>query len=381
MEHKKQMLRLAGLAAVAIGLSASAAGQAFLTPPRIIQASDLNYSLDSRKFQGIPSLAISPRGRLWATWYAGQTPKEDRNNYVVLATSGDDGNNWTESVIIDPDGAGPVRAFDPELWIDPQGRLWAFWAQTIGHDGTVAGVWAMTHAAPDDASVQWSRPRRLTDGIMMCKPTVLSSGEWILPASTWRETDYSAKVVVSVDQGDTWTLRGACHVPKDVRAFDEHMIVERKDRSLWMLVRTRYGIGESVSQDRGVTWPALSPSPIRHPSARFFVRRLQSSKLLLVKHGPINMKIGRSHLTAYLSGDDGRTWSDGLLLDERSGVSYPDGQQDRDGTIHIIYDHSRTGAREILLARFTEDDVVAGNPDSATVSLRMIVSQCPAEGN
>jgi predicted neuraminidase len=210
---------------------------------------------------------------------------------------------------------------------------------------------------------------------MMCKPTVLSSGEWILPASTWRETDHSAKVVVSVDQGKTWTVRGACHVPREVRAFDEHMIVERKDRSLWMLVRTRYGIGESVSQDRGVTWRALSPSPIRHPSARFFVRRLRSDKLLLVKHGPLDAQSGRSHLTAYLSEDDGRTWSDGLLLDERSGVSYPDGQQDKDGAIHIIYDHSRTGAREILLARFTEDDVVAGNPDSASVSLRMIVSK------
>lgn len=377
----KPKLLLAVPTVAAIVLSASAAEEAHLAPPQTIGAPDQNHALKSRKFQGIPSLAISPKGRLWATWYAGSTPGEDRNNYVVVATSGVGGTTWTEKLVIDPDADGPVRAFDPQLWVDPKGKLWSFWAQAIGHNGTVAGVWAMTNDDPDKDAAAWSQPRRLTDGIMMGKPTVLSSGEWILPASTWRETDHSARVVCSVDNGETWKLRGACNVPKEVRAFDEHLVVERKDRSLWMLARTKYGIGESISKDRGQTWGALSPSAIRHPSARFFVRRLRSDNLLLVKHGPMHQNSGRSHLTAYLSSDDGRTWSGGLLLDSRSGVSYPDGQQAQDGTIHIIYDHSRTGAREILMAKFTEEDVVAGNPASATVSLRMIVSKYPEAGD
>jgi predicted neuraminidase len=332
-------------------------------------------------FQGIPSLAISPQGRLWATWYAGKTPKEDHNNYVVVATSGDGGTTWTESHIIDPDAEGPVRAYDPELWIDPEGRLWSFWAQAIDHDGTVAGVWVMTNSNPDKSDSEWSKPRRITDGIMMCKPTILSSGEWILPASTWRDTDNSARVVVSRDRGQTWSILGACNVPKKDRYYDEHMIVEKEDKSLWMLIRTSYGIGESVSSDRGKTWSALVPSSIQHPSARFFIRRLHSGNLLLVKHGPIEKRIGRSHLTAYLSDDDGRTWSDGLLLDERKGVSYPDGQQNENGTIHIIYDYSRRDAREILMATFTENDVITGNPDSENVSLQMVVSKYPELGN
>ncbi|MCK5208591.1 MAG: exo-alpha-sialidase, partial [Cyclobacteriaceae bacterium] len=115
------------------------------------------------------------------------------------------------------------------------------------------------------------------------------------------------------------------------------------------------------------------------PSARFFIRRLHSGNLLLVKHGPISERIGRSHLTAYVSEDDGFTWTGGLLLDERNGVSYPDGQQSQDGTIHIIYDYSRTDAREILMAKFSEDDIVAGDTASASVSLRMVVSKYPAD--
>jgi hypothetical protein len=57
----------------------------------------------------------------------------------------------------------------------------------------------------------------VTDGVMMCKPLVLSSGEWVLPASTWRETDKSARMIVSTDHGKTWSLRR--NVPKDARAL------------------------------------------------------------------------------------------------------------------------------------------------------------------
>lgn len=337
--------------------------------------SNEKHNLKSRNFQGIPSLAISKEGRMWAVWYAGITPKEDENNYVVVATSKKGGKSWKEKLIIDPDGNGPVRAFDPELWIDPNGVLWLFWAETIGHDGTIAGLWAKTNDNPGKKGSNWSEPRRITDGIMMCKPTVLSSGEWLLPVSTWRETDESARIIVSNDKGKTFTLRGACNVPKDVRAYDEHMIVERKDNSLWMLVRTKYGIGESTSNDKGETWSDLKPSSILHPSARFFIRRLISGNLVLVKHGLIDEKTGRSHLTAFISKDDGITWLGGLLLDERDGVSYPDGQQSADGKIHIIYDYSRTEAKEIIMATFTEEDIISGDTASDNVSLRMIVSK------
>ncbi len=347
---------------------------AFLKAPHVLAAGQLLHATDNRAFQGIPSLAIAPNGRLWATWYAGKTPAEDANNYVVLSTSGDGGATWTEVLIVDPDQDGPVRAYDPELWMAPDGKLRLAWAQAIGHEGTVAGVWFLNILNPDQAQPQYDPPQRITDGIMMCKPLVLSSGEWILPASTWRKTDNSARLIASADQGKTWTLRGACNVPEKDRAFDEHMLVERTDGKLWLLARTKYGIGESVSVDGGKTWPQLSPSNILHPSARFFIRRLQSGKLLLVKHGPIDKRIGRSHLTAFLSSDDGKTWSDGLLLDERSSVSYPDGQQSADGTIRIIYDYDRTGARHILMATFREQDILAGKLVSPDAKLRGLVS-------
>ncbi len=337
------------------------------------------HATTNRAFQGIPSMAVSPGGRLWANWYAGVTPGEDHNNYVVVSTSGDDGKTWREVLVVDPDGPGPLRAFDPELWVAPTGRLFVFWAQSTGHNGTVAGVWSMHTDNPDDERPQWSQPRRLTDGIMMCKPVVLSTGEWVLPASTWRATDSSARMIVSSTLGRTWSLRGACNVPEEARAYDEHMITERKDGSLWLMARTKYGIGESVSTDRGKTWPDLKPSSIAHPSARFFVRRLNSGNLLLVKHGAINHRTGRSQLKAFVSKDDGKSWTGGLLLDERDGVSYPDGQQTKEGTIRVIYDFSRRGSRHILMAAFREEDVIAGKPVSGKVRLRQLVSDASGD--
>ncbi len=356
-------------------LTGMVADEPFLAPPAYVgPPKSPDHATDNRAFQGIPSMAIAPGGRLWANWYAGITPGEDQNNYVAVSTSGDDGKTWREVLVIDPDGPGPVRAFDPELWAAPDGRLFVFWAQAAGHDGSVAGVWCVHTDQPDQEQPAWSTPRRLTDGIMMCKPVVLSTGEWVLPASTWRATDFSARMIVSQDGGKTWSLRGACQVPPAARAFDEHHIVERNDRSLWLLARTKYGIGESVSTDRGKSWLDLAPSDIAHPSARFFIRRLNSGNLLLVKHGPIQRPTGRSHLTAFLSRDDGKTWEGGLVLDARRGVSYPDGQQMKDGRIRIIYDFSRTGSRHILMADFREADILAKKPVSQDVGLQRLVA-------
>ena len=364
-------------AAIFLAVPASApADEPFLkapahTAPPVVP----DHAVTNRAFQGIPSMEVAPGGRLWAIWYAGITPGEDQNNYVAITTSGDGGATWKETLIVDPDGAGPVRAYDPELWMAPDGRLFAFWAQAVGHEGSVAGVWSVSTEEPDSDNPAWSAPRRLTDGVMMCKPLVLSTGEWVLPASTWRETDHSARMIVSTDKGTTWSLRGGCNVPVKDRQFDEHMFIERKDGSLWLLARTKYGIGESVSTDRGKTWPDLSPADIPHPGARFFIRPLESGHLLLVKHGPMDEKTGRSHLTAFLSTDDGGTWGGGLMLDERNGVSYPDGKQSADGLIRVIYDYSRTGDRHILMAAFREEDVAAGKDVSGAVKLRQLVSE------
>jgi len=370
-----RMATMAGAVALAAFLAGPVNAEVSRSaPPQYVGAPSGPRAVTNRAFTGIPSMAVTPGGRLWATWYAGATPAEDHNNYVVLSTSGDNGETWTEVLVVDPDAGGPRRAFDPEVWMAPDGRLRWSWSDRNGRDSKTDGLWMIDLSDPESEQSPRSRPVRIANGVMMCKPLVLTTGEWVLPVCTWF-TEQSSKMIVSTDAGKTWSIRGGATLPKEARLFDEHMFVEREDGSLWLLARTKYGIGESVSTDRGATWPDLKPSRLQHPSARFFVRRLSSGNLLLVKHGPLYEKIGRSHLTAYVSQDDGASWQGGLLLDERGGVSYPDGQQDKDGLIRIIYDFSRTGERLILMASFREEDVLAGRTDSESVRLRWLVSK------
>jgi len=349
------------------------AREAYLCPPDVLARPGAAYADSCRRFQGIPGVEIAPCGRLWATWYGGGEG-EDHCNYVLLATSANaEAPRSSLTLVIDPDGDGPVRAYDPCLWHDPAGRLWLFWAQGCqGHTDERSGVWAITTRQSDAEDPSWSEPVRICDGIMMNKPTVLSTGEWLIPVARWRR-EGSAQVYGSADQGVTWSFRGQANVPKaEDRNCDEHMIVELRDGGLWMLVRTVYGIGQSFSADRGATWRPVEPSGIPHPTSRFFIRRLRSGRLLLVKHGPMNERTGRERLMAFLSEDDGASWRGGLLLDERDGVSYPDGVEAADGAIRVIYDYQRRGAKEILLATFTEADVLGPAPAPTTNPRRLV---------
>ena len=91
---------------------------------------DAAHVWQSRKHEGVPAVAVSPKnGRLWATWFGGPTDCEDSNNYVILATSADKGATWKQVLVCDPDGAGPLRAFDPQVWVAPDGKLRWTWAE------------------------------------------------------------------------------------------------------------------------------------------------------------------------------------------------------------------------------------------------------------
>ncbi len=345
------------------------------------------YFTKNRQFQGIPGIEITPGGRLWATWYSGGV-NEGPRNFVVLVTSSDQGQTWTEPVaVVDP--PGNVRAYDATLWHDPTGRLWWFWSQCTsekdGHtfDG-VAGVWAAYTEDPESANPTWSHPVRIANGIMMNKPLLLSTGEWAYPTAVWSNRcggtvpeellrERFSNLTVSLDSGQTYALRGGADVPD--RQCDEHHIVELTDGRLWMLVRTSYGIGQSFSEDRGATWSPGEDSGLGGPNSRFFIRRLQSGKLLLVNHQPdSDGNRTRCNLTAYLSDDDGRSWYGRLMLDERLNVSYPDGVQDKDGVIWVIYDHDRYGEGDILFAKFTEADVAAGKCMSDQAALKCLIN-------
>jgi len=360
-----------------------------LIPPTLNASPLPEYGYDRLDYGMTIGLERTSGGRLWACWVAGgDSPKA----FFVLATSDDDGETWSPPrLVVDSHSKNLPRdrsVLVGNLWTDPLGRLWLIFDQSMDMFDGRGGVWASICARPDADEPAWSRPRRIWHGVTLNKPTVLSTGEWMLPISldqrgglghfrgAFRALDplRGANVFVSTDQGATWERRGMAKFPSP--DWHEHMIVERRDGTLWMLARTRKGIMESASADGGRTWAKPTPSKIKHPVARFHVRRLASGRILLVKHGEtIGSHKGRSHLTAWLSEDEGQTWKGGLMLDPRSGISYPDGMQAPDGTIYISYDRNRAADGEILMTRFTEKDILAGKLVGPKSKLQMLISR------
>ncbi len=371
-----------------------------LRPAGILTEPGEKYSDEARDYAMVLGIDRTPGGRLWAAWIAGG---DSEDGFLVAAWSDDDGESWTSPrLVIDPPDSPTglkKRVLVGTFWTDPLGRLWLFYDQSLGYFDGRAGVWAIVSENPDAREPAWSEPQRIWHGATLNKPLVLERGEWLLPISLWtrewirprlkegpgapllgvyEELDplRMAHIFVSQDQGKTWTRRGG--VAADQRRFDEHMFVKLRDGRLWMLIRTYYGLAETYSTDDGRTWSEPVPARIKHldKGARVHLRRLSSGRILLVKHGAIEEKTKRrSHLTAFLSQDDGETWSQGLVLDERSGVSYPDGFEAPDGTIGIIYDRNRATDSEILMARFTEEDILQGRFSTPKARARIIVNK------
>jgi len=353
-----------------------------LLSPVLVYHPDGECLNGNRRWQGIPAIERSEKGRIFFAFYSGRTD-EGIGNFVVLFKTDDEGKTMEEPFLaVKPGNPDTCRIFDPCLWFAPDGALWFFVAQSYTYyDGRI-GVWAMRCTDFDSDTPTFSAPRRITNGIMMNKPIVVD-GNWLMPCAIWDKfkTTYNAidnerysNVYRSCDDGESFSL--ISHTDYQDRYVDEHMMAELSDGRLMMLIRGKHGVGVSYSEDRGESWSPAVDSGLGGPCSRFCLRRLRDGRLLLINHYDFKR---RDHLTAMLSDDDGKTFYGYLLLDERSDVSYPDVTEAEDGTLYVVYDYQRYKARQILMAKITTEDIAAGklvNPNSA---LQIVLNQATGE--
>ena len=343
------------------------------------------FHKDNRIWQGIPGIEVTPKGRIFSTFYSGGT-KEEVGNYVVLLKS-DDGIDFGTPIAVAY--RENYRCYDPCLWLDPLKRLWLIWACAPEF-----AVYAVICDNPDAAELKWSEPVKIGKDVMMNKPTVISTGEWFFPIAVWNygvnaggansekeDDDRKAFVYKSIDNGKSFSKLGGADVKQ--RSYDEHMFLEFNDGRIAMYVRTSYGIGVSYSYDRGKTWTEGEDSGFGGPSSRFFIKRLKSGRILLINH---DTSKERSLLTAYLSEDECKTWKYKLTFDERDSVSYPDAAISDDGYIYITYDRERgaflktmkeaySAEREVLYAKITENDIINGKITDSESKVKCVISK------
>ena len=370
-----------------------------LVPPVVNTAPDpAAYGFDQLDFAMNGGMAQTAGGRLYAVWFAGA---DGPDAFMVGSWSDDGGRTWggTKFVVGQkepiaqlgfdraPAGSRLYRSvLIGDIWFAPDGTLRLYVYQAINMFSGRGAIFELICRNPDAAAPTWGKARYLGPGGLHNKPIVLKDGTWLLPTDfeaytrdSFPELDplRGCGITASTDGGRTWKLRGRA-VPDGTSHYAEHMMVERRDGSLWMLLRTGLGLMESVSRDGGWTWtkPA-APAGLKQVVARFGLLRLASGAILFVKNGSAPDVVNgnrRERLSAFISDDEGRTWTGGLTLDERERVAYPDIFQAADGMVYVSYDHDRgTKTDELLFARFSEASVRAGRLVGAGESLKNVV--------
>lgn len=185
---------------------------------------------------------------------------------------------------------------------------------------------------------------------------------WLFPVSIWHNfpTRFNhtgreeSSIYTSNDGGETLTYLGGVQVPTST--FDVNYICERADGSLLMLIRTQNGINYTESFDGRRTWTTPADYWIPSPSALMYLGKFPSGNFFLIHHYQFEK---RDHMSVLLSHDEGRSYDHVLLLDERFPVAYPVVFLDGD-KVYAVYDRARYGYKEIHMAVFREENVLAG---------------------
>lgn len=326
-------------------------------------------AISNRKFEQVPAIAASEDGNvLYVAWYSGGAAPGP-GNFVTVSTSTDKGETWVNDQLVVYPKAPSTRLFDPALWRDDKGQVRLYYGSakdSMMWDG-IGGVNSVD-LSMDGSGIAFKNPKRMTDGVMSNKPIFIGSKNLSIfpvyidkpasPDSTDKTfPENGAFLFASDDKG--LTKYSSIVLPDSLRIHDEPQVVEvNPEGGFLALLRTTKGIYSANSLDYGKTWSDPKPFTASGPttSSRFYIGKLASGNLLLVS----NNSTTRNNMTASLSKDGGKTWPYQLLLDSRENVSYPDADQTPDGAIHVVFDRDRTGAKDILYCRFTEEDILKG---------------------
>lgn len=338
-------------------------------PSLIFDTSNPSWSV--RRWQGIPSIARTGN-RLWSVFYGGEVGVlEGPGNFVIAAYSDDGGDSWTEHMYVAyPNDLATKRVFDPQAWTDPDGKLWIFVA--VSGDGRLAdgveGAWAFTCKNPEGEIPNWSTGWRVSYWGIPMMPAVINEQAYI-PIDYWgisRGSGLSAqnqalvgRRIFSLDYRNR-KAELISRLPPAVggTTYDETSIGQDYKGDIRATYRVPIGTETCVSKDGGKTWgnPEAYSVMGPNPSSRIYYGATPSGRIAIC----YNAATDRSNLTLKLSEDGGVTFPYSVLIDARSGVTYPEIAYGDGGKIHIVYDYMRTVDKQIVMATVIESEVISG---------------------
>eukprot|EP00959_Pyramimonas_sp_CCMP1952_P454455 9469937-Pyramimonas_sp.AAC.2 len=271
------------------------------------------------RYTHMPMVEKLPNGSLFAVWQASDLMEGTMAQHIEYSINRDGkGTEWSPPTRLPlkfRPGSNASAAWEERggqwgavLHNDGLGRLWLFFSETRDqcirpHVGDwypqryiIGGDLKATRL--DLSTGQWSRPALVysqdEDGLIpkvtANKLIVLSTGEWVLPF--WREkagqvcksanrgTKTTSGVLISKDQGNTWTSHGSLQHSKSW--LIENTLVEARNGDLIMFFRTTLGfVFQSRSSDKGHTWGSFDPTVLPNPDSKVHALQRNNGDVLI----------------------------------------------------------------------------------------------------
>ena len=283
---------------------------------------------------------ITQPSRAFATAYAKTRSNDASPCRISGKISTDRGRTWSDTITLQ-ENVGVDNVKHPNLVRIPSGRiLFSYTVRDIGNQDLKV---MLKHTDDECESFRESRVISPEGGVYFTNADHIlmhSSGRIILPCHAGpfygKGDHWKAFCLYSDDDGETWSESSKkIDLPK--RGAEEPAVIERKDGSLFALLRTSLGkLYQSVSLDRGETWSEAMATDLDSPSSATCMKRIPSTgDLLLIWNNaePYWMTIEgsdathhpRNPLTCAISRDDGETWECVQDIENRHGYSagYP----------------------------------------------------------
>ncbi|MGI6460272.1 MAG: sialidase family protein [Candidatus Hydrogenedentales bacterium] len=350
------------------------------------------------------SIVEDPNGDLLACWFHG-SGERTANDVVIQGARKKKGAEAWGPVFLMAD-TPDLPDCNPVLFVDPQERLWLFWAAVVAngwehallkyrraetwvHDGPPTwswqdviilkpgdpfpeaiergfrelgaqeGCWG-TYAPPyEEMLVEAARdPVKRQKGWMpRIHPLVLPTGRILLPL--YSDGFNLSLIAISDDAGDTWRAS----LPIVGYGPTQPSLVLKKDGTVVAYLRDEGNPPQRVqfasSGDGGESWSTAVDIDIPNPSSSLEVIALNDGRWLMIGN---DTEEGRHRLTARLSDDEGASWKWKRQLEpaDAAGKSfgYPSLIQARDGRIHVTYSKTTDAGATIAHAQFNADWVV-----------------------
>ena len=281
-------------------------------------------------------------GRLLAAWFGGT---DEGHRDVRIWWSVHDGMAWSKPEVAASELGYPC--WNPVLFRSRSGKLFLFYK--AGRDPM---SWSGFVRQSDDGGQSWSKAEILPAGLLgpiKNKPIQLPDGTIVAGTSVESHRAWACWVERSSDDGKTWQKHGPITVPGHPYGIIQPTLFSPDGNAVVMLCRSRNlgYICRAESRDGGKSWSAAEKTKLPHPGSGIDLVQTAEGTIFLVYN---HTKIGRSPLNIARSDDGGTTWAMVSTLEDQPGeYSYPAIIQTSDGRLHICYTWKRRRIKHVAI--------------------------------